>query len=513
VGEGLRERVTKYAQPDYQVVTRDDMNAALIQYAYPVDAMLPPAQQKQLAASLTAKALVTSTLARGPNGVLQLSARFTGINDDVGDVVNATQKPGQAAKAMGDEAGQALQLAVKSYPEARNCMDLRGTNPQKAVAEATKAIQVLPINGLAHWCQAVILLDKKTHADSLEATKHLQAAVQGDPLALPVWNQLRVRHQLQGDTAKTVEAYKQMLVIAPTNQPLREEAFKAFLGYGRPDAAQQAAEEGLKLDPTNSDLYDLLSNACVYRENYKCAVDALEHAVAYDSTKADSAFYLKITVMASQQPDTVRLLKWARAGYRKYPGSLPLGWQLLTAYNINDMKDSSIALTRELMKKDPANAVPAALTAAQTLQGDKRIDDAMPFLDFAVEKGDPSAKQAAATIVLNGALPLLQPPQDFERATTYLRKASGWADPGGKVYPIANYYLGLSILQQIAKIDPQAEKQKSCDMAKQEEAMASEAGQAMKAGSSYKPDDVAKFQKYLDGLGPRIASMKKAFCK
>jgi tetratricopeptide (TPR) repeat protein len=251
----------------------------------------------------------------------------------------------------------------------------------------------------------------------------------------------------------------------------------------------------------------------VYRENYKCAVDALEQVVANDSSKADSSFFLKITVMAGQQPDTARLLKWSQRGYRKYPTNLSIEKQLLAAYTLSGMTDSAIAITRDLMVKDPAGAVAPALAAAQTLQGQKRIDEAMPFLDFVVAKGDPNSKQAAATVLLNGALPLLQPPQDFDKAGALLRKVTTWADPAGRVYPIANYYLGLSILQQIAKVDPEAEKQKSCELAKKEESMAADAAQALKGGASYKPDDVAKFQKYLDGLKPRVASMQKAYCK
>jgi len=147
------------------------------------------------------------------------------------------------------------------------------------------------------------------------------------------------------------------------------------------------------------------------------------------------------------------------------------------------------------------------------LESQKRIEQAMPILEFVSQKGDAQAKEGAATILLNGALPFLQPPQDFDRAATMLRQVTTWADPKGKVFQIANYYLGLSILQQIAKIDPEAEKQKSCDLATKEQSMAAEADRAFKASGAYKPDDVAKFQKYLDGLRPRTASMLKAYCK
>ena len=74
-----------------------------------------------------------------------------------------------------------------------------------------------------------------------------------------------------------------MLRVAPTNQKLREAAFKYFLQSGHPEAAS-SRRRGLKLDPYNADLYDLKSNACLFLSDFKCAVDALEHVVS----RADS---------------------------------------------------------------------------------------------------------------------------------------------------------------------------------------------------------------------------------
>ena len=66
---------------------------------------------------------------------------------------------------------------------------------------------------------------------------------------------------MQGDTTKTIDALLQMLRIAPTNAPLRDLVFKKLLAYGRPELAEGVADEGLKLDPGNPDLYDLRANA------------------------------------------------------------------------------------------------------------------------------------------------------------------------------------------------------------------------------------------------------------
>ena len=113
-----------------------------------------------------------------------------------------------------------------------------------------------------------------------------------------------------------------MLRVAPTNQKLREELFKYFLQSGHPETALEVADEGLKIDPYNADLYDLKSNACLFLSDFKCAVDALETMYATDSTKADTLFFTKISAAAAEgeKPDTARLLKWSQVGRA---GSIP----------------------------------------------------------------------------------------------------------------------------------------------------------------------------------------------
>ena len=510
VGDGLRTRLEKVVGTSYFVISRAQMNTDLGVFSYPADAILPPNVQKIFASSEQARFMVASSLARASGGQFSLTARFAGLNEEAGNTIVMAQPAGTTLPAFGGTVGDALAPAVKSMSDSRECMGQRVSAPDKAIGFAKKALQTMPTSGIAHYCLALIALDKKTKADSAEAQKQLQAAVAGDQLSLAAWTQLAEMYELANDTAKTVEALQQMLLVAPGNQPLREQAFKLFIKYERPDAAEQAALDGLKLDPTNADLWDLLSNARVYKGDYKGAVDALEQVVANDSAKADSTFLLKITVMASQQPDTVRLLKWARYGVNKYPANQGLLLQLLTAYTLAGPLDSAVAVSNRVIKAD-STQVAVALEISQALNQAKRGYEALPFEVYAASKGDATAKENAAALMLNGALPLIQ--NDPDKALALLRGAVTNAAPSGKVAPISNFYLGLLVLQQVPKIDPEAEKQKSCDLATKEQALLTEAGTALQLGAAYKPDDAAKYLKYVDGYKPRVASMLKAFCK
>ena len=119
------------------------------------------------------------------------------------------------------------------------------------------------------------------------------------------------------------------------------------------------ADEGLKLDPYNADLYDLKSNACLFLSDFKCAVDALETMYATDSTKADTLFFTKISAAAAEgeKPDTARLLKWSQAGVKKYPDNPTLLGYLNRAYSMSGPVDSVISVTNRIIAKDTTEPV------------------------------------------------------------------------------------------------------------------------------------------------------------
>jgi tetratricopeptide (TPR) repeat protein len=540
IGTGVREQMKDVVGRDYQIVEQAQMNDALKQYGYPVDAILSPALATTLAKNIQARFLVSSTLNKGDGGRYTVTARLIGVNDDAGNVVTLTQNPNETPEAFGKRLASALQPAVKSLGDSKACIEQRKDRPDKAADAANKAIKALPSNGLAEYCLALLAQDKK--APRGEVVKHLQASAKGDPLSLPVWTALATQYQAANDTAHTLEAFKQMLRVAPTNQKLREELFKYFLQSGHPETALQVADEGLKLDPYNADLYDLKSNACLFLSDFKCAVDALETLYQTDSTKADTLFFTKIAAAAAEPAvpdtaklltlartqadtqkvrsdaaaggvaDTVRLLKWTQVGVRKYPDNPTLLGYLNKAYTLTGQTDSVVAVTNRIMAKDTTAVVPA-LSAAKALIDAKRPKEAVPFLDYAIKHGDPQAKENAAALLYTGAAPLLQQPQDLQGAAELLRMAVGAANPAGKVGPASNYLLGLATLFQVPQIDPQAEKQKSCDLAKQEETLLGEAETALNAGRPVNPEAVDKNLGIIKQYKPRVASMLKAYCK
>jgi tetratricopeptide (TPR) repeat protein len=557
IGTAMRDEVKSIVGRNYTVIEQSQMNDALKQYGYPIDAILSPPLATTLAKNIQARIVLTSTLASAAGGRPTVTARLIGVADDAGNVVTLTQAQGQPPEDFGKKIAQALAPAVKAMPDAKACVDQQSTKPDKAQEAAEKAIKTLPNNGLAEFCLAQLAKAQKKPAD---VVKHLQAAVKGDPLSLPAWTALAEQYQAANDTANTLVAFSQMLRVAPTNQALRERLFKYFLASGHPETAKQVADEGLKLDPNNADLRDLKSNACLFLSDFKCAVDELEQMYAIDSTKADTLFFSKISVAAQEGKDAKRLVKWAQLGNHKYPDNRTILRYLNTGYSMAGQTDSVISVTNRIIAKDTTETgVEAALAAAKALilppepdsagqrpdsgKGATRPDsaaaagapqdssarggasgatstgftprpkEALPFLEFVIKHGDADAKEKAAVLLYSGATPLLQQPQDLQGAEQLLRMAVQTANPSGKVYPASNYLLGLALLFQVPQIDPVTEKQKSCDGAKQEQALLAGADSALTKGRTVNPDAVDKNLGIIKKYTPRINSMLKAYCK
>ncbi len=508
VGAGIRDKMTKLTDGEYNVLTQDQMNEALRQYGYPANAILSPTLAATLAKSVQAKVLVTSSMTKA-NNQYTVQGRLVGVSDEAGSVVVVPQD-GLTLTDLGGRVADRLAPAYKALPDAKACNDQRSTKPDKAAEAANRALKQDPGNGLAEYCLAQIALAKK---DMKEAIKHFQAAAKDDPLSLAAWSNLAEQYQAQHDTANVLATFRQLLIVAPTNQKLREQAFKYFLNANKPDIAKEIADSGIKNDPYNPDFYDLKSNACLFLSDFKCAIDALEQGYAIDSTKADTLFFTKITVAAQQQPDTARLLKWAKIATKKYPNNVTLLQSLGKAYALSGQLDSSVAVAQRLVQANPSDVSPA-LEAAQALINAKRAKDALPLIQLAAQKGDASAKENVAALLYQAAAPLLQDtPPDYAGAAELLRSAVSYANPQGKVYPAANYLLGLATLLQVPQVDPQAEKRKSCDLAKQEAALLEESEKALTAGQSANPEVATRNLGIIAKYKPRTASMLKSYCK
>jgi tetratricopeptide (TPR) repeat protein len=524
VGNGLRSRMERAAGNSFSVIADTTMNRALTQFGYPADALLTPLLQRTLAQSITARYAVTGTVARTQNGH-QLTARVvgTGASDEAGHVVTVPGQPNESPADFGQRAADAIAPALKAMPDARQCMDQRTQNPGKATSSAEKALKAVPNHGLAAYCLALIQIDRK--APVAQQEQYLNMAVKGDPQSLAALGQLAKIYETAKDTAKLAVTYRNILLAAPQNQQLREQIFRYFITNNHPNAAREIADEGIRQDPNNTELYDLKANACLFQSDFRCATQALEQAWQVDSTRADTLFFAKINVAAEQRlsdsmpvptaQDTATFVRWAMTGANRFPNNLTLLQAKLRAFSYVGQVDSSLALTQRIMQVDSTSVTPA-IAAVQALITADRFPEAKPFIDRVKQRGQPEDKERMALVFLAGAQPRLQEPnQNFALAADLSREAVALLPPNHARYHVANLLLGFGAFFQAATMDEQVAKGKRCQDARQEQALILEAEKAFNIAKT-NPAHADASNKQLTNVNkfkPRAAALVKAFCR
>ncbi len=510
VGDGLRKRMDKVAGKWFRVISRDQMNEALMQYAYPSDAVLAPMVSLQLAKTLQARAMVAGTMSKGGDNLFSAVVRVLGVNDKAGYLVALNQVENESLEDFGKKLADLLDEAFKALPDAQECWEKQADDPEEAMKKAANALKRLPNHGLAEFCLGQIHADQHSPSDSV--ISHFRNATRGDSLSLDAWSQLAIQYEATGDSNGTIDTFKQMLRVAPTNQALRDNAFRVFQAYGRPDEALNVTDEAIRLDPSNPEWYDLKSNACLAQSNFACAIDALEQMYDIDAEKADTIFFLKIGIAADQQPDTTRLLKWSSLGARKYPGNVGILNYLVKAYSYAGPLDSLVATTRRYVAVDSSDVTPV-LVAMQSLINEGRFDDAYSLGEIVQRIGTPDDTRNFAVMLLQRVPPLVQEqPQDYALAASVTAQILKLTTDQ-QVLQQANFWHGAASWNMVIALDAQIREQKTCDLVRQSEALIDEARTAMEIGQVVSQEYGQSVLNGIQGYRSTITAMGKAFCK
>ena len=225
VGTGMRERMTKNTDGDYNVLTQDQMNEALKQYGYPGQRHSEPAFASTLAKSVQARVLVSSSMTKaaaqlrrpGPAGGRQRRGRQRG---------DVPQGSGRGSTTWGPKSPISCSRPTSPWPTRRVASISGRPSPTRPPKPPTRRSSNTPATAWPNSAWRQIAMAKK---DAKEAIKHFQAAAKADPLSIDVWANLAELYQAQNDTANVLATFAELLRVAPTNQKLREQAFQYFL--------------------------------------------------------------------------------------------------------------------------------------------------------------------------------------------------------------------------------------------------------------------------------------------
>jgi tetratricopeptide (TPR) repeat protein len=513
-GVGLRERLRDRAGRDYNITTREKMNEQLVNFGYPHDALLDHVGASRFATSGNASFLVFPTYTRtNPGHRLNARVRMVGALTGVaGHVVSIPLNPGEKPKDLGERVADGVRPALRALSSARECFNLAATDQAKAIAAAQKALSELPNLGAAEFCWGEILRLRDT--TSTEALAHFERAVQSDPMSLGTYEKMGSIYHLRGDSAKVITTYQTMLQVDPLDQALRERSFQLFSIYGRPSAAEEVADAGIRRDPNNTDWYDLKSNACLMQEKWSCAIDELEKLWTVDSTRADSSFFSKITYAANGGNDTTRFVKWALKGVERYPDHQDILNAANRAYGMTGDADNAIASARKLMVINPYDPAPVNRTVV-LLGNAGQADRIIEFLPVVKDAQDEELSNNFAGVLVNAASQLAT--TNPAKADTLSQAALDAAPTNPALLSYANYFIGLNLFGEIRTLSTGVRASRSCEDARRYQAVLQRAKPALEGAALSTDERIKSFSDQALGsvnseLGV-VPDMIASFCR
>lgn len=177
------------------------------------------------------------------------------------------------------------------------------------------------------------------------------------------------------------------------------------------------------------------------------------------------------------------------------------------------MTEQVLATTDQVIALDSSDVTPA-LAAIEILLGAKRWADAAKYGAFVQAKGDDQQRLAVAANFTNAARTLLTgTPADPEAAYGLLHIAVPSAGTDQRIAPLANFLMGFAGLNTAAKLDPQAEAAKSCDIARRMDGMLKEALTGFTVGRSINPTNADNQKRAVEQYRQRTQTMIRAYCR
>ena len=511
-GIGLRERLRRNHSRDFQFATREKMNESLETFGYPADALLDYHAARTLAVRSSQRYMIFPTFQRVQGGGHRLNARFLiiGPSYGAGHMVTLAREPGEKPEDLGERTADAMRPVFRAVEAAAECYSLAPTDQAKAIAAANRAIGIVPNFGAAEFCLGE--LARARDSVSMQALGHYENAIKSDPQSMQSYRAIGRIYHLRNDSARVVTTWQTMLEVDPLDQELREDAFTLFQAYGRPGAAEEVADAGIRRDPENTDWYDLKSNACLVQEKYACAIAELERLWQVDSTRADTAFFTKITYAAGVGGDTTVLLRWAEKGAQRYPQNAMLVTELNRAYAMTGNVEGALRTARELVAIDPTRLDPV-LRAMQMLVGAGRLDEALSFTAMVRASDDFEAKNTYGAMMVPQVQSRLQGEgKDLPKAIAIADSILSVGGDNEQITTYTNYFMGLAALIYIGELDAQAVAQRSCSVVPQIEGLHPKAVTGLQAGLRVQPEQAPGYIRTANEYPQRIAALRQAYC-
>jgi tetratricopeptide (TPR) repeat protein len=540
--DAARARLVQLARYKAMVVPKAKICEALQQSGFPCDGLMSDVQAGQLARALGINSYTTGSLERAGG---QYIARIHIVSGGSGFAATFSLS-GATPAVLGEAIAQRMNAIIRAAENARNCNDQRSRNAlERALGEATKALQVEPDLAAAHLCVATIREVQHAPVDSIIAAS--RRALRGDSSNTTAWSTIATKQLMKGDTAGAIQAFRSMLSFNPTDKTLRLALAQQMLQHKAFASADTLLSEGLKYLPGDQQFRDLRKRACIEGGLYACTLGILKEEVTADSTKLADTTTLKLALANAQAAaDTQAMLWWARAAVAHYPTSAAWAKQLGGAFQMAGQVDSAVFYYRKALAQDPGDVSTSVLIAKTIVDAAvwdtapagacqrrndttclrqlrtpfiAKIDPARQYLAPGYASPDSGLRLAAAVVGLSGGSKLAQAGA-YDPAYTWLdqlltvlntRSAADTAGPRHAIRRQASFWFGLSSALSLGTPYQAMVKAKSCDQARVINDRIQRTLQALDLGGSIAPSVAIQMRNILMQYSNQMPRVKAAF--
>lgn len=517
--DAIRSRVQSAANvKQLYVIPWNDIKNYLESSGYKSDSSLGATDLKELAKLLRADEILAGTATRTPAGGIKIEPRLMLARDP------ALAQPLPLVEA--NNAGEAARQIEKSLQDARRqladnkaCENaIRDSKNEQAIVLARAGVAKYPNATIARLCLANAFIAMKAPADSvLRVTDEIRRI---DPKNSQALRFAYTAYKTKNDNENAVRALVRLLELEPSNPTLQAQVVNELAQLGKPEVAIPIIKDLLTQNPGDPQLLRqmwLLSlaqaaaaDSTTRAARFAEAVVAGEEMAKMDTTLADSVYFER-QIIAANIMTPPRGLEFASRAVQRYPNSATFWASKANAERKAGQLQMAIESAKRALVINP-KAPNVGLLMAQIYVDLNQSDSAVAVARRAVMSGEDAKTWGAFMLApTQAAFKKAQEskdPRDYETALA-LAQESDRLSPSAT----SKFFIGVSAFSIGIDALQQAQKPKSCPLARKAQQMFVETMTNMPAGGSVDPNVAKQILGYVGQYSPAADQMVKQYCK
>ncbi len=462
LADQLREMINEMIT--HQPIEERELRRSLGQYDVDMED-LDCVRAKQLAGLINAQVVFCGSYTPEGEG-FRVETKFI---DSSGEEfpVEPISVPERGQREAAEHIFAALQLQSDQARYAQFCGDY-ASSQQWADAErmCTQAIELNPAAVGSRYTLGVVYKETDRPEDALT---QFQTVLEYDQLHEEAMQWAGYLSATLGMDDQARDYYQQYLQLNPANASVRMRVAYDLAQAGDALGAMQFIEEGLEVDPDNVDLlkqhggFAFTAGAELNQGQEEMPPEAVElfrkALVSYDQAYSVEGAEMDVGLLRNMVAAHINLKEFGEAVtlaervLETHGGEASIWSIYADALRANDRLDDAVAALDQVIELDPEYPNIVARKGSWLLQAG-RVDEAVPILQGAVERGEQSADAVADLVFANGVNEGIQK-QNWSHAIRVLRLAKEF-EVTDLTRQKLDFWLGYSIFNSArAQQEPQ----------------------------------------------------------